>query len=75
MIDLTMQNCTLWQLYTGLMTFDHREELRVAVTKGDSDTVQKIIDSNLGDVDTVLSEVGGSVLSYVHGYVPCPSRA
>ncbi len=39
------------------MTFDHREELRVAVTKGDSDTVQKIIDSNLGDVDTVLSEV------------------
>ncbi|XP_064390639.1 uncharacterized protein LOC135338431 isoform X3 [Halichondria panicea] len=40
----------------GLMTYDLREKLRVAVTKGDSDTVQKIIDSNLKDVDTVLSE-------------------
>ncbi len=44
------------------MTYDQREKLRVAVTKGDSDTVQKIIDSNLKDVDTVLSEVCGLLL-------------
>ena len=40
-----------------LLTFDLREKLRVAVIKGDIDTVMRVFGSNPEAVDAILNEV------------------
>ncbi len=42
---------------SSTMTYDLREQLRKAVGKGHFETVQKIINNNLDDVDAILTEV------------------